>query len=224
MDHGELPPGLDARPPPPLSTAPVAADGWAVATLPGEVLFARTNARLQDYVRARSGSNQLCGCVIDGELHVTSYRVVFHPIGCGSVPSFASQSTDWEMPVRALTACSLKVENGHKLSFKCKDGQRRVFTCAPRDGSAALACARAVHALAFSSASDAFARVCCGVLSVPSWWNLAACAPSTRRHSRAERSILTRPRAGLQSRLHRGPRVRPSFTENISLFPTGRVR
>ena len=164
------------------------------------------------------GSNQLCGCVIDGELHVTSYRVVFHPIGCGSVPSFASQSTDWEMPVRALTACSLKVESGHKLSFKCKDGQRRVFTCAPRDGAAALACARAVHALAFSSASDAFARVCCGVLSVPSWWNLAACAPSTRRHSRAERSILTRPRAGLQSRLHRGPRVRPSFPENISLF------
>jgi hypothetical protein len=113
---------------------------------------------LQDFVRARSGSNQLCGCVIDGELHVTSYRVVFHPIGCGSVPSFASQSTDWEMPNRALTACSLKVDSGHKLSFKCKDGQRRVFTCAPRDGSAALACARAVHALAFSSASDAFAR------------------------------------------------------------------
>ena len=51
VDHGELPPGLDARPPPPLTTAPVAADGWAVSTLPGEVLFARTNARLQDYVR-----------------------------------------------------------------------------------------------------------------------------------------------------------------------------
>ena len=38
VDHGELPPGLDARPPPPLSTAPVAADGWAVSTLTGRGL------------------------------------------------------------------------------------------------------------------------------------------------------------------------------------------
>ena len=159
VDHGELPPGPSAMPPP-LTTAPLAADGWAVATLPGEVLFARTNARLPDFVRSRAGSNQLSGCRLDGELHVTSYRVVFHPIGCGATPSFASSTSDWEMPVRALTACSLTVGpgGGHRLALKCKDGQRRVFTCAHRDGAAALSCARAVHALAFSSASDAFAR------------------------------------------------------------------
>ena len=180
-----------------------------MSTLPGEVLFARTNARLQDYVRARSGSNQLCGCVIDGELHVTSYRVVFHPIGCGAVPSFASQSTDWEMPVRALTACSLKVENGHKLSFKCKDGQRRVFTCAPRDGSSALACARAVHALAFSSASDAFARVCCCVrfgafLVESSRLRAVDAAPFTRRAKHIDAS-LRRPTKPPRQRTPRSP-------------------
>ena len=61
--------------------------------------------------------------------------------------------------MRALVSCALNVTGAtHQLVLYAKDGQRRTLVAPARAGADLLACARAVHAMAFSRASDAFAR------------------------------------------------------------------
>ncbi|KAH8065186.1 phosphatidylinositol-3,5-bisphosphate 3-phosphatase [Aureococcus anophagefferens] len=159
--HGDLPGGAPARLDP-LPASPVAADGYELTLLAGEVVFGKCACSYQDWVvddPRRSGA--LSGMTLSGELYATSYRVVFHPIGVGVRPSFARKdSDDWEMPCRALLRCDLGQLPGaaSTLAFACKDGQRRKFSVAERLGGDALRVARAVHALAFSKAPDAFAK------------------------------------------------------------------
>ena len=159
--HGDLPGGAPARLDP-LPASPVAADGYELPLLAGEVVFGKCACSYQDWVvddPRRSGA--LSGMTLSGELYATSYRVVFHPIGVGVRPSFARKdSDDWEMPCRALLRCDLGQLPGaaSTLAFACKDGQRRKFSVAERLGGDALRVARAVHALAFSKAPDAFAK------------------------------------------------------------------
>ncbi|KAJ1451703.1 protein-tyrosine phosphatase-like protein [Pelagophyceae sp. CCMP2097] len=157
--------------PQPLPEPPVAPDGYRLCAFAGEVVFAHTACVLLD---AAIPSPDRCGALnhasFSGELYATSYRLVFHPIGVGIRPPFASSgSHDWEMPMRSLARCELSQANPSTapppaaaqqrfLVFTAKDGQRRRFSVPDRLADAALNVARAVHALAFSRAPDAFAR------------------------------------------------------------------
>ena len=148
----------------PLPSSPVAPDGFALDLLRGEVVFGRVSCSYGDWVvdnPRRSGC--LSGQTLSGELYATSYRVLFHPMGVGTRPSFATKDcNDWQMPCRALVRCDLGQHPGGvgpaHLSFACKDGQRRKFAVPERCAADALQVARAVHALAFSKAPDAFAK------------------------------------------------------------------
>ena len=66
---GPAAPPLDALPAP-----PVAPDGYTPPCLPGEVVFARSEATLQDWVVASpERSGQLSGQSLSGEVYATSY-------------------------------------------------------------------------------------------------------------------------------------------------------
>ena len=95
--HGDLPGGAPARVDP-LPASPVAADGYELPLLAGEVVFGKCACSYQDWVvddPRRSGA--LSGMTLSGELYATSYRVVFHPIGVGVRPSFARKDSNPEI-------------------------------------------------------------------------------------------------------------------------------